>query len=312
MFSIIIYENTMLNIFLQYLQNEKRYSQHTIKAYQSDLEQLIASMEIVEDDIKLLTHKELRVWCSRMIEKGLSARSVNRKLSAAGAFFAYLLRQGIVEQNPVDKVINPKNIKRLPFFYDEKQMQDMLDGEQNAAQSQDHSTTTSIEYIAQRNHTIMEVFYGTGMRLSELIGLQVGDIDMNRLNIKVLGKRKKERLIPLSPHLAKELEQYMAVYRQHFEPQMARPLFLTPQGKSMNAGQVYYLIHKTLKNQGISGKKSPHVLRHTFATHLLNNGADLSSIKDLLGHASLSATQVYTHNNIDKLMRSYEQAHPHA
>jgi integrase/recombinase XerC len=302
----------MLNIFFQYLQSEKRYSAHTIRAYKSDIEQLLADMEISEEQLKLLSHKELRLWCSRLMEHGLTARSVNRKISSVSAFFGYLLRQGVIEQNPTDKVVNPKNIKRLPFFYEEKQMQTMLDGDVLPTKDPFTAETAHSDYLTQRNHTIMEVFYGTGIRLSELTGLQLADVNINRQSIKVLGKRKKERIIPLSPHLVEELVQYMDVYRRHFEIKSASPLFLTPEGKKMTSGQVYYLIHKALKNQGISGKKSPHILRHTFATHLLNNGADLNSIKILLGHNSLSATQVYTHNDINKLMRSYEQAHPHA
>jgi integrase/recombinase XerC len=246
------------------------------------------------------------------VEQGLSARSVNRKISSVSAFYTYLLRQGVIKQNPTDKVVNPKNVKRLPFFYEEKQMQTLLNGECHQQASPPAADIANTDYVAQRNHTIMEVFYGTGIRLSELTGLQLTDVNFARQSIKVLGKRKKERIIPLSPHLVKEFLQYMEVYKRYFEVQPASPLFLTPAGKVMTSGQVYYLIHKSLKNQGISGKKSPHVLRHTFATHLLNNGADLNSIKTLLGHQSMSATQVYTHNDINKHLRSYEQAHPHA
>lgn len=291
----------MLNIFLQYLQSEKRYSAHTIRAYKSDLEQLIKDLRITEDQLAALTHRELRLWCSSLMEQGLNARSVNRKISAVSAFYGYLVRQNIIEQNPADKVINPKNRKRLPFFYEESQMQTLLDGE-----------VESSGYAAQRNHAIMELFYGTGIRLSELIGLRLADIDLDRRIVKVMGKGSKERIVPLSPHLIRELEQYLDVYGQHFDMPPSNPLFLTHRGKALYSSLVYRIVHQTLKNQGINGKKSPHVLRHTFATHLLNRGADLNSIKTLLGHTSLSATQVYTHNDIDKLLRSYSQAHPHA
>jgi integrase/recombinase XerC len=222
------------------------------------------------------------------------------------------MRQGIVEQNPTDKVINPKNIKRLPFFYEEKQMKTMLDGEKEQLCTQCNEENGSNNYIAQRNHAIFEVFYGTGMRLSELIGLRSEDINFSRQSIKVLGKGSKERIVPLTPHLSKELEHYMSVYRQYFCPSPNNPLFLTLEGKTMSPSSVYRMVNKALKNQGISGRKSPHILRHTFATHLLNNGADLNSIKTLLGHASLSATQIYTHNDVKKLQRVYDKAHPHA
>jgi integrase/recombinase XerC len=298
---------TMLDIFFQYLQCEKRYSAHTIKAYKTDIYQLLADLEIDEEKIVALTHKELRLWCSNLMERGLTARSVNRKISAVSTLYSFLVRQGLIEQNPVDKVINPKSRKRLPFFYDEVQMRKVLDA---------NVITDAVEenkkYIAQRNHTIMELLYGTGMRRAELVGLCIADINIDRQCIKVLGKGSKERIIPLSPLLIKELTLYMNVYKQFFDLYTDMPLFLNAKGKAMSAHEVYLVVHNTLKNQGISGKKSPHVLRHSFATHLLNNGADLNSIKELLGHSSLRTTQVYTHNDIDKLLRSYSQAHPHA
>lgn len=205
----------MLAVFLQHLQSEKRYSAHTIRAYKSDIEQLMSDMSITESEINSLTHKQLRVWCSNLIEQGLNTRSVNRKISSVSAFFSYLVRQHIVAQNPTDKVTNPKNSKRLPFFYEEKDMKDLLDIE-----------TECEDYVAQRNHAIIELFYGTGMRLSELIGLRLCDVNYSRQIIKVLGKGNKERIIPLNPHLTKEIALYMGAYKRYFEVHPENPLFL--------------------------------------------------------------------------------------
>lgn len=290
----------MIAPFLQYLQSEKRYSAHTLRAYQSDLQQLAAHLGVAEDELQKVSYRRLRTWFSDLMAQGLSSRSVNRKISAASAYYRYLVREGVLAQNPVEKVVNPKNGKRLPFFYKEQQLHSLLDAEVGEG------------YEAHRDHAVIELLYGTGMRLSELVGLRLGDVSLDSQTVKVLGKGNKQRIIPLSPNLCSELKSYLEVLQQSFTASSDSALFRTAKGAPVYAGLVYRLVRRSLTEQGVGGKKSPHVLRHSFATHMLNNGADLNSIKDLLGHASLSATQVYTHNDIEKLMKSYHGAHPHA
>jgi integrase/recombinase XerC len=292
----------MLTAFFQHLESEKRYSAHTIRAYRSDLKQLVVDLAIPEAELMALTHKDLRQWCASLMEHGLSARSVNRKISSVSAYFTFLVRQKALTQNPVEKMIKPKNTKRLPYFYDEKEMQEMLDAD----------VVLSDDYIAARNHVILELFYGTGMRLSELAGLRYTDVNIARLTVKVLGKGNKERVLPLSQHLVRELKRYLDNYRRYFDFAPETALFVTISGAPLSVRTIYGVVHRALGKSGITGKRSPHVLRHTFATHLLNNGADLGSIKNLLGHSTMSTTQVYTHNDIEKLLQSYSQAHPHA
>ena len=290
----------MIAPFLQYLKSEKRYSSHTLRAYQSDLEQLMAYLDAAESGLPKAGYKQLRAWFAELIAQGLSTRSVNRKISSASAYYRYLVREGALKQNPVERVVSPKNAKRLPFFYKEQQLHKLLD------------SAVDEGYEARRDHAIIELLYGTGMRLSELVGLRVGDVSLSSQAVKVLGKGNKQRIIPLSPNLCGELEGYLGALRQSFAAPGDSALFRTAKGKPVSADLVYKIVRRSLTEQGIVGKKSPHVLRHSFATHMLNNGADLNSIKDLLGHSSLSATQVYTHNDIEKLMKSYHEAHPHA
>ncbi|MDR3367200.1 MAG: tyrosine-type recombinase/integrase [Prevotellaceae bacterium] len=291
----------MVTRFLQYLRSEKRYSAHTLRAYESDLQQLVAYFGIADNELVALGHKPLRAWFSELIAQGLSARSVNRKISSASAFYSYLVKEGQLAQNPIEKVTAPKNAKRLPVFYREEQLHALLD----------HDCDDS-SYEQQRNHAMVELFYGTGMRLSELTGLCCKDVDVDAQAVKVLGKGSKQRIIPLNPNLCKELRRYLEALSAHFAPLPDSPFFRTAKGARVYPGLVYRVVHAGLEMQGVKGKKSPHVLRHSFATHMLNNGADLNSIKDLLGHSTLSATQVYTHNTVDKLLKSYHSAHPHA
>ncbi|MDR0712385.1 MAG: tyrosine-type recombinase/integrase [Prevotellaceae bacterium] len=292
----------MVARFIQYLKSEKRYSAHTLRAYANDLAQLVAYFGIADDALVTLGHRQLRAWFSELVARGLSARSVNRKISSASAFYGYLVKEGLLAQNPMEKVASPKNAKRLPFFYTEDQVAALLDGD-----CDDDSS-----YEQRRNHAMIELFYGTGMRLSELTGLRCGDVDVSAQTVKVQGKGNKQRIIPLTPNLCEELKRYLDALNTRFASLPDSPFFRTSKGAQVYAGLVYRVVHSSLEMQGVKGKKSPHVLRHSFATHILNNGADLNSIKDLLGHSSLSATQVYTHNTIEKLMKSYHNAHPHA
>ncbi|MDR0415607.1 MAG: tyrosine-type recombinase/integrase [Prevotellaceae bacterium] len=291
----------MVTRFIQYLRSEKRYSEHTLRAYQSDMQQLVAYFGVADSELVSLGHRQLRGWFSELMSQGLSARSVNRKISSASTFYSYLVREGLLAQNPIERVITPKNAKRLPFFYKEEELHALLDGERDDS-----------SYEEQRNHAMVELLYETGMRLSELVGLRCSDVNLAAQTVKVLGKGNKERIIPICPSLCHELERYVETLSSHFAAPPDSALFRTAKGAPVYSGLVYRVVHGSLGRQGVKGKKSPHVLRHSFATHMLNNGANLNSIKDLLGHSSLRATQVYTHNSVERLLKSYHNAHPHA
>lgn len=286
--------------FLEYLQYEKRYSSHTVSAYRNDLDQFFSYLQIQYQltDIRDVNHQMIRSWLAGMMEKGLSARSVNRKLTALKSFYRFLLRNGEVEANPMLKVASPKAPKRLPVFV-EKEKMEVLGG-----------PVPGQGYSEMRDHLIVELFYTTGMRLSELVGLKEEDIDFQKGTLKVLGKRNKERLIPFSNQSGSILKEYLAERKRLFGE--TGSLFLTDRGKPVYGRMVYRIVTARLGEVTTLAKKSPHVLRHTFATHMLDNGAELNAVKELLGHASLSATQVYTHNTIEKLKRIYKQAHPKA
>jgi len=283
--------------FLSFLKNEKRYSPLTLTAYKTDLEQfssfLADSYEI--NNISEVKHQMIRSWIVSLIEKEISNRSVNRKISSLKSYYKFLIRQDIVESNPMQKIISPKSSKRLPVFVEKKSMSSLFD---------------EIEYEAGyegvRDKLMLELFYCTGIRLSEMINLKSNDCSMSNNTIKVIGKGNKERVLPLSKELSGLISAYLEDY------QVNDWLFLTKKRKKMYPKLVYRIVYSYLSKVTTLKKKSPHVLRHTFATHMLNNGADLNAIKEFLGHSNLSATQVYTHNSIQKLSDVYNQAHPKA
>lgn len=286
--------------FLQYIKDERRFSPHTVLAYKNDLKQFfgfLAKMEIKE--IKETNHSIIRSWIIHLIENKINNRTVNRKLSTLKSYFKYLIKEGLIEENPMQKVLAPKTAKRLPTFIEENAMNLLLD-EVNFGEG----------YIASRNKLIIELFYSTGMRLSELINLRLNDINTYDQSLKVLGKRNKERIIPLNNIMSEHIEDYLIKRKE--EDYQTDFLFVTEKGKKMYEKLVYRLVNSYLSKVTTITKKSPHVLRHTFATHMLNNGADLNAIKEILGHSNLSATQIYTHNTIDKLKTIYKQAHPKA
>ncbi len=287
--------------FIAYIRFEKRYSPHTIVAYQGDLDQFFNYLhqQYNETDIVRVDASMIRSWLVYLMEHDISPRSVNRKLTALKSFYRFLIREGVIESNPLVKIISPKTSKRLPVFIEREKMDHLLD---------EHSW--SMDYPGMRDKLMVEMFYGTGMRLSELVNLKVEDFDFNHATIKVLGKRNKERLIPFSKKLEGLIREYMAIKDGEFG--VRTEFFLTDKGKKIYPKLVYLIVNGRLGEVTTLDKKSPHVLRHTFATHMLNNGADLNAVKELLGHASLSATQVYTHNTIEKLKRIYKQAHPKA
>ena len=283
--------------FLSYLKNEKRYSPLTISAYSTDLTQFYNFIKAQYDltRIEEVTHGLIRSWIVDMIDAGITTRSVNRKITTLKSYYKFLLREGIVKKNPMLKILPPKTSKKLPVFVEKSSMDELLD---------------TVDFDeggkGRRDKLIILLLYSTGIRLSELINLKVSDIDFNQGTLKILGKGNKERILPFSDNLKNEIKQYLD------EVCPIEWLFLTDKGKKLYAKLVYRLVNSYLRKVTTISKKSPHVLRHTFATRMLNNGADLNAIKEFLGHVSLSATQVYTHNTIKKLTNIYKQAHPKA
>jgi integrase/recombinase XerC len=243
----------------------------------------------------------IRLWIVSLLESGISARSVNRKLSALKTFAKYLIREGLLKSNPLEKVLKPKMSKRIPAFIDQEKLNDVLD-----------KFDFGNNYEGIRNQLIVETLYQTGIRRSELVGLKMTSVDLNENNLRVLGKRNKERIIPIGTELSKKIRSYLDFREKIFPGTMEQSLFLTTDGKPIYHKLVYRMINQFLKMVTTLEKKSPHLLRHTFATHLLNKGADINAIKELLGHANLAATQVYTHNTFEKLKSIYKQAHPRA
>lgn len=289
----------LIDKFIDHISHEKKLSPHTALAYQNDLEQFRGFLEneISDGDLLKVNHLSVRSWIALLMDSGTSARSVNRKLSSLKSFYKYLLKNRIIPTDPLQKVQGPKTPKKLPVFVDERQMEELF---------KDIEFEEGFKGI--RNKLILDILYQTGIRRAELINLKEQNIDLYDLTIKVLGKRNKERIIPISLELKRNLEAYFKVKQSEG---LNNPLlFVSPKNKPMKETEVYKLVKEYLSKVTTLGKKSPHVLRHTFATHLLNNGADINAVKELLGHANLAATQIYTHNTIEKLKKTYKQSHP--
>lgn len=291
--------------FLRYLQFEKRYSQHTIIAYRTDLEQFFIYLEVQfqTKDINQINHFYVRSWIVSLIESKISTRSVNRKITVLKSFFKFLMREKLIENNPMIKIQSPKNSKRLPVFVDKLKMIEVLD-----------SDKFENNFKGICNKLIIELFYDTGIRLSELVNLKIENINQIAQTIKVLGKRNKERIVPFAGSFNELLSNYIQL-RKNIQEETAtntEVLFIKESGKALNQKAVYHIVKTHLKKLTTLQKRSPHVLRHTFATHMLENGADINAVKELLGHSSLAATQVYTHNTIEKLKNVHKQAHPRA
>ena len=286
--------------FLKYLEFEKRSSQYTLVAYRCDLEQFISfSKEKGVDSIALITRKHIRNWIVDMVNTGLAPKSVNRKVTSLKSYFKFLMREGVVEVNPVDGVPTPKLPKKLPVFVKESEMDLLLD-----------EIPFSEDYEGVRDKMILELFYGSGMRLSELVSLKDRDFDLGQGVVRVTGKYNKVRIIPMYPSLISMVEEYINYRNVIFGKENALSFFLTKKGDVVYHKLIYRVVNKYLTLVTTLHKKSPHVLRHSFATSLLNAGADLNAIKELLGHSNLNATQVYTHNSFEKLTDIYNQAHP--
>ena len=286
--------------FLKYICLEKRYSDHTVKAYNVDLSQLDNYLfDSYKSSLLDANHEMLRSWLVEMLEYGISAKSVNRKITSVRSYYKFMLREGLVKFDPSLKLQSVKSSNKLPVFVEESQMQKLLREE-----------TFENDFEGKRDLLILDLFYSTGIRLSELINIKLNDLSLKNRVLKVLGKRNKERVVPLTTELICSIDKYMPFREdKHVETDF---LLITSGGKKMYPSLVYKIVNQRLSTVTSLAKKSPHVLRHTFATHMLNNGADLNSIKELLGHANLSATEVYTHNSIEKLKKVYKQAHPRA
>ena len=288
--------------FIQYLQFERRYSQHTIISYQNDLEQFCSYLISFYDapPVEAVKPAMVRSWLAAMkAEENVANKTLNRKISTLKSFFKYLMKNGVLQQTPMTTIISPKVGKRLPVFVEEN---DFKNNFSKLEFTDDHAGKT--ERMA------LLLFYNTGIRLSELINLKESGIDWSYSHIKVLGKGNKERIIPVSKELLQELKTYIVTKPPCKEEETY--VLVNAKGKHLQARAVYTFINKHLAQITTISQKSPHILRHTFATHLMNNGADLNAVKELLGHSSLAATQVYTHNTIEKLKEVYKQAHPKA
>jgi integrase/recombinase XerC len=300
-----VYEITdMLFSFINYLEHEKRASPHTVLAYKKDLEQFsVYSAEAFGlQGPEEAGHSEIRAWMVDLIEEGQSSATVNRKMATLRTFFKFLVKSGRINRDPTVKIVSLKKGRTLPGFIPEKEVEALLE-----------SANYTSDFDGQRDRMTLQLLYLTGMRLSELIGLRWSAVDLETGQIKVLGKGKKYRIIPVSRGLHKNILAYKKVFEETFSFTDGNDYFIVRNTKeAAYPMMVYRIVRKYLDLFIQNTHRSPHLMRHTFATHLLNKGADLNAVKDLLGHSSLAATQVYTHNSIEKLKAVYEQAHPKA
>ncbi|NVO30138.1 tyrosine-type recombinase/integrase [Hymenobacter lapidiphilus] len=295
-----------MELFFDYLRFEKRYSPHTVVSYQTDLRQfsefLGTTYEL--DEPARADHTLIRSWVVQLMQQQLDPRTVNRKIACLRSYYSYLLRTGAVVKNPMLRITSPKTAKKLPDFVPEESLNNLL----NSFEFPD-------TFAGARDQLILELLYGTGMRLSELMGIRLADLSLAGSTVRVTGKGSKQRIVPLNPGLVRVLEQYIARQRHEFgsSGNTTGPLLVTDKGEPLYEKLVYRTVkHYLSQITTASGQQHPHVLRHSFATHLLGKGADLNAIKELLGHANLAATQVYTHLSIDRLKSVFEQAHPKA
>ena len=290
-----------IDSFIGFLRVEKNYSQHTLRAYANDLRSfqnfladVDGSLSFMDADVDLM-----RTWVAGLVDGGAAPASVSRKMSTLRAFYDYLRSEGCVDRNPAVSLKNPKLRKKLPTFVKEEDMDCLLD-----------EVAFGGGYEACRDRMIIMCFYSTGMRLSELVGLDVVDVDMERSVIKVFGKRSKERIVPFGVEMKRELENYLEL--RSAQRSASEALFLSRGGGRVSHSSVYRMVREKLSGVTSVNKKSPHVLRHSFATAMLNNDAELGVVKELLGHKRLATTEVYTHLTFEELKRFYKKAHPRA
>jgi integrase/recombinase XerC len=289
--------------FIHYLQHEKRYSAHTILAYKLDLEQFLQFVAVRYElkNPSEITGVMVRSWVVELMNEELKPVSVRRKLSALKTYFKFLLRERVIVQNPMLQVSSPKLGKRLPVFVPAAEMSNLLE-----------KRHWGDDFISQRDRLILELLYGTGMRRAELVGLKLHDIDLAQQQLHIVGKGNKARMSPIGAGLCQFIADYLSLRQSTFES-IAHPyLLVTDKGAPIYPRLVYQIVRQCLSEVTTIEKRSPHVLRHSFATHLSDGGAELSAIKELLGHANLTATQIYTHNSIERLRQVYQQAHPKA
>lgn len=289
--------------FLDYLKFEKRYSVNTLISYQADLEDFFTFLDKNYGPLKLqdIQQSFVRSWLASLKEKKLSSKSINRKISGVRSFFKYHLKRGAIKTLPTSGITTPKISRRLPVFVKEPETRELIKSLNGSAES----------WKSLNGKMLISLFYATGMRLSELIGLKEKQVDFSRSQIRVLGKGNKERFVPVSKEILVAIKEYQQLKKKEFET-TEDALLITEKGKKLYPKYAWLLVNKYLGQVSTLDKKSPHVLRHTFATHLMNNGADLNAVKELLGHTSLAATQVYTHNTIEKLKDVHKKAHPKA
>ena len=295
--------------YIDYLRFEKRYSAHTILAYHTDLDDFtkFLFLQYSITDLLQADHNLIRSWLISLIDRKISLRSVNRKLSTLKSFYRYCQTQDMIKNSPMLKVVAPRTSKQLPVFLTRDNLDDLL-----------KKVEFTSDYEGCRDKMIIALFYATGIRRTELVQILISDLDLDNGTLKVLGKRNKERIVPLGENVINMLKEYLD-YRGKFLTENnydfqnnKYPLFVTSKGLPVYPRLVHSIVHKYLSLIASNSKLSPHVLRHTFATHMLDDGADLNAIKEILGHSSLAATQVYTHNTIEKLKTIYKQAHPRA
>lgn len=291
-----------IDTFIAHIKAERRYSLHTVRAYERDLRDFEVFVTGLEESLTLLQVDTdiVRAWAAALIDEGKTASSVNRKLSALRTFYDFMRSEGNIAANPLFELKGPKSKKILPTFLREEEMNKVIDDVQ-----------ASDDFVSLRDRAIILCFYETGIRLSELVGLDVADVNVSNKSLKVFGKRSRERIIPLVNELFGILGDYINI-RSSLVPGSQSALFVTPQGNRLSSSQVYRIVHKCLNGKTRLEKRSPHVLRHTFATVMLNNDAQLGVVKEILGHRRLTATEIYTHLTFEELKKDYKKAHPRA
>ena len=290
--------------FINYLRVEKKYSENTCISYENDLAQFVSYClaEYETEDILMIKHLHIRSWIVSLMSHDITSVSVNRKVSALRTFYKYLLKKGLTMYNPMLKIVAPKKAKRLPVIVQDANIERLLEKNIGVEEMEN-------PYAEARNTFIIELLYSTGIRRAELVGLKLSDFNLSRTEIRVLGKGNKVRSIPMTDSIISAFHQYIE-QRSNIDIVDKEALLLTGKGKKIYPRLVHQIVHTKLSSITTLSKKSPHVLRHSFATHMLDRGADLNAIKELLGHANLAATQVYTHNSISKLKETYQKAHP--
>lgn len=293
----------MVSSFLKYLEFEKRCSQHTLKSYRNDLDQFEAFLQTELPPVSLgkAEHQHIRGWLIQMVQSGLLAATINRKIATLRSYYKYSLRHNLIQQDPSSRVKMLKSGKSLPVFAKESELTKVLD-----------QMIFMEGFKGHRDQLVMEFLYSTGARLSELVNLLERDMDIDQAQVKVLGKRNKQRIIPVPKPLIPIISNYQILKKKEFPGNYSPYLIVSNSGRQSYPMLIYRIVNKALKSLGSLEKQSPHILRHTFATHLLNKGAELNAVKELLGHSSLAATQIYTHNTIERLKEVFNQSHPKA